>query len=142
MHPVRPRYIQVDLDLHAIFPLQELVAAFGDKVCVLHCGEGVKRPGRRSSSYVAVLELNLENRPLNETLRRFCTLIESLPADAAALWKKVRHREFDIGFDSGAKRPAFNVAIAPEIVARIAKLGATIAITIYPVEEPTSSPAG
>jgi hypothetical protein len=132
MRPIRPRYIQVDLDLHANFPLDELVAAFGDDVCVLHCGEGVKRPGRRASLHDAVLELNLENRPLTETLRRFCTLIESLPAPAAALWKKVRRREFNIGFDSGTKRPAFNTAIAAALVARIAKLGASISVTIYP----------
>ncbi len=134
---MRPSYITIDLDLHSSFPLHQLVAAFGDNVCVLHCGEGIGWPGRRACAYAAVLELNVGNNALNETLRRFCTLIESLPAAAAALWKKVRRREFNIGFDSGAKGPAFNIAIAPEIITRIAKLGGSIAVTIYPIEQAT-----
>lgn len=131
----RPRYIQVDLDLFANFDLANLVAAFGNKICVLHCGEGIARFGELRSRYSAVLELNLATRPLNETQRRFCTIIEKLPDEAAKQWRKVRRRVFDIGFDSGDLRPQLNIAIDPELIARIAKLGATVAITIYPVDE-------
>ena len=137
MRPSRPRYITVDLDLHSSFPLHELVAAFGDNAFALHCGEGIGWPGRRACAYAAVMELNIETRGLNGTLRGFCTVIESLPAAAAALWKKVRRREFNIGFDSGAKGRAFNTAISPEIITRIAKLGGSIAVTIYPIAQAT-----
>jgi hypothetical protein len=139
IRPSRPRYITVDLDLHSSFPLHDLVAAFGDNAFALHCGEGIAWPGRRACAYAAVMELNIETRGLNETLRGFCALIESLPAAAAALWKKVRRREFNIGFDSGVQGPAFNTAIAPDVITRIAKLGGSIAVTIYPVGQSTVS---
>ena len=132
--PSRPRYVQVDLDLHADFPLHDLVAAFGDSVCTLHCGEGIGTGDRSATNaYTAVLELNLANRPLTETLRRFCNLIESLPPPAMALWKKARRREFNIGFDSGGKRPAFNTAISHQLITRMSKLRAAVSVTIYPI---------
>ena len=124
---MRARYIQVDLEIDADFDLQGFVRLLGDSVVVLWCGP-------ENDRFLARLELNAANMTLNKTLRRFCEIIEALPPAALDLWKKSKRRVFDIGFDSGDKRPAMKAVIEPRLLSRIAALDATVAITIYPLE--------
>lgn len=65
----------------------------------------------------AILEVHHEGGP-EGAINAFCDLIESLSPDTSALWKRCKERTFrsDIG---------------PDTLARVAKVGAMLAVSIY-----------
>jgi hypothetical protein len=123
-----PRYIQTDLEIRADFDLRRLVKSFGDAVYKLACGHPEVGP-----LTFAGLELSDYSPSLNKTLRNFCKIIEALPERGRTLWDKASSRVFDIGFESGDDRPVMPITIDPKLFVRIAALGATVAVTIYPL---------
>jgi hypothetical protein len=63
------------------------------------------------------------------------TAIEGLSPQALSAWSSCTVREFNIGYDCGDEPWAFNNSITTETLARIAAVGASLRITIYPVRE-------
>ncbi|MBD2703344.1 hypothetical protein IC229_22055 [Spirosoma sp. BT702] len=63
------------------------------------------------------------------------TAIESLDQPARDLWSACTIREFNIGYDCGDRPWAFHQELLPATLARIAQVGASLVITIYPVIE-------
>ena len=100
----------------------------GDKVHVLYCAPF------QEQGHLLALEIFSTRPSVEKSLGRFCTLIEALPPDAMKIWKLASRRTFDIGLQSGRVRPPLAIRIAPATLARVARLGATMAITVYPTD--------
>ena len=120
-------YITTDLDLESAEPLGLIVEALGEEVVVLHHGT-VGRGRYRASFEVAGL-----SEDVDATVSRFCALIESFLEADKAVWNRCSRRVFDIAFESGEQPLSFHSELRAGTVKRVAALGASIVITIYPV---------
>jgi hypothetical protein len=69
------------------------------------------------------------------TISSILDAIEALKGKARALWAQCSLREFNIGYDCGDKPWAYNDGLANAILRRIAKLGGSLRITLYPPEK-------
>jgi hypothetical protein len=112
------RYLNVDLEIESKSDLSKIVEEFGDDVSVLYCGE---MRGYQHASF----EISANIADADETINHFCLLVEGLPKDA---------RE-DVGFESGTSPQNFRSEIRASTVQRVAAIGASIIITIYPVSD-------
>jgi hypothetical protein len=117
------RYLNVDLDITSRDDLQPLVQAFGRRVFVLH----VDGSGRHSAG----LEVAAMTKTADGTIRRFATLVRSLPPRARILWNRARSRDLNIGIQAGQDARAFTCFVGPDAVRAAADIGARIVITVY-----------
>jgi hypothetical protein len=116
-------YLNVDLDITSRRDLQPLVSALGRRVFVLH----VDGNGRHSAG----LEVAAMTRTADRTIRRFATLVKSLPPRARTLWNRARSRDLNIGIQAGHDARAFTCLVGPDAVRAAAEIGARIVITVY-----------
>lgn len=65
-------------------------------------------------------------------INQMLTAVESLPAALGAVWNGCTKREFDIGYDCGTEPWAFQQDFPPELLGRMAALGITMGLTLYP----------
>ncbi|MCY7348157.1 MAG: hypothetical protein LH614_18350, partial [Pyrinomonadaceae bacterium] len=126
-------FANVDLDIESNEDLQYLINCFGDEVDVLHHDQ------LENGNNFAVLEFHLnaveagiKGEP-DITISAFCSLIENLPLESQKTWNNCLEKRFNIGFESGNTEKRFNAEIKPETVKRVAGIGASIVITIYPI---------
>jgi hypothetical protein len=59
-------------------------------------------------------------------------VVESLDEPLRAVWSGCTLREFDIGYDCGGKPWAFNQGLTSALLGRMAEVGASLRITLYP----------
>ena len=64
----------------------------------------------------------------------FIELVKSLPPAAREAWDAASSRVFDIGLESGHRRPARIYNIGLETLRQATALGANIVITLYPID--------
>lgn len=60
--------------------------------------------------------------------------VESLEEPLRQAWFRCSVREFNIGYDCGSKPWAFNQALSAELLGRMAAIGASLRLTLYPPE--------
>ena len=65
---------------------------------------------------------------------------ESLQEPLRSIWLRCTRREFDIGYDCGVEPWAFNQGLSSGLLGRIAAVGASLRITLYPDREPHAEP--
>ena len=118
--------LNVDLDIESVEDLQIIIAEFGKNVSVSYHD---KNEIDNNFAVLSVLHIDSE---INEILSSFCALIENLSPTARCVWDNCLTRKFDAGFESGNSRNDFKSEINAETIKRVAKLGASIAVTIYP----------
>ena len=66
-------------------------------------------------------------------LARYCELIERLNMEARREWDASRSKVFDMGFTSGDSPLKVHAIISSRTLQRLARLGAELVITFYPV---------
>lgn len=121
------RYLNTDLYLVAPLSLTPLTDELEQ-----HRASGWLDSGEDGHWY-ANLNADAEENVEPETdLRAMLAAIESLSASSRVIWEACSVREFDIGYDCGDEPWAFTQRISCETLQRIAALGATLKITIYP----------
>ncbi|MBS1797434.1 MAG: hypothetical protein JSS81_26665 [Acidobacteria bacterium] len=76
---------------------------------------------------------------INDILNAFCDALENLSPESSAIWRGCRTRKFDAGFESGNFPNDFQVEIDPAALRRIAALRASVAVTIYPINDKSHS---
>jgi hypothetical protein len=118
------QFLNVDLDIEAPFDLAPLVAGLGDAVFELHTG-----PAREG--FETHLELPGQPASAEDAVRAFVRLLSQLPADARRLWDGATRRDLNVGIQGGSTPHALEVALAPDVLAAVAELGARIVITVY-----------
>ena len=127
------RYLNTDLDLNADFSLSSLARALESKgVFALHAEE------RDDGLWYATFEIEGEHDDeLHEpefTLNTMLNAINELGDDDRSSLKNCSLCEFNIGYDCGDEPWAFNNGITNPTLRRMATLGASLRITLYPPE--------
>jgi deoxyribose-phosphate aldolase len=117
------RFLNVDLDLEGDEDLAPLVAAFEGAAFSLHdeAGDGTFR---------ATLELSADPSNALTGIRGFIAAVEALPASARAIWDRLGSRRLDVGVQAGGGA-AFRAELPASMLAQLARLGLSLAITIY-----------
>src|SRR6516162_11734759 len=60
------------------------------------------------------------------------TAAEALQAPLRGVWWRCTRREFNIGYDCGTEPWAFNQGLSNELLGRMAAVGASLRVTLYP----------
>src|SRR5262245_43352915 len=107
--PIHTHFLNVDLDLYSRHQIEPLVKALGRKVIVLF-------KGRDRTRYCAHLELAMQTKGADPTIRQFCRLIRALPRAERALWDGASSRDFSIGVQAGDKPSSCDFAIDTETI--------------------------
>ena len=124
------RYLNVDLEIESKSDLSKIVEEFGEDVSVLYCGE---MRGYQHASF----EMPGNTAGADETISHFCWLVEQLTKEAREVWDGCCSRVMDVGYESGTSPQNFRSEIRASTVQRVAAIGASIVITIYPLfDEP------
>jgi hypothetical protein len=122
-------FVNVDLSVRSTRPLDGLVKALGRTIVVMFVG----REGRSYSAHLELAASGYGQSP-DRIILRFVALIDRLPAAAKTTWSESSARTFDIGIRAGRATPPFHVSLRPATVEAIARIGATMAVTVYPPE--------
>ena len=135
------RYINTDLDLVSSDPHEELFADFEDMGCLVHCenDDGGWRSTWETTRFETPEQTFFETP--EETIQAILSILDSLPESARSVWQACHERTFDIGYDCGDEPWGFQQEISNMTLARIAALGATLRVTIYPERTPLFVPS-
>jgi hypothetical protein len=131
-------YLNTDLDLTSADDLTALAAFFETNgFCRLRCdraGDGL---------WYATFEVNDPSpcgaNPAHvpeNAIAAMLSVVESIPEPLKRIWAACTRRQFDIGYDCGSKPWAFNQGLSAELLGRIAAVGASLRITLYPEKPP------
>jgi hypothetical protein len=119
------QYLNTDLEIESTSDLSKIVEHFGDDVLVHHHGE--IRGYQHASFSIAGSSTDAD-----ATINLFCELVESLPTEVREIWNACCARVIDVGYECGASPQTFQSQIRASTIKRVAKIGASVAITIYP----------
>ena len=119
------KYLNTDLEIESKSDVSKIVEEFGEDVSVLYHGE---MRGYQHASF----EIPGSTAGADEVINSFCTLVEQLPKEVREIWDGCCARELDIGYESGTTAQNFKSEIRASTIQRVARIGASIAITIYP----------
>lgn len=127
-------YLNTDLDLVCQQDLTELARAFEVSGCSpLHVALG------DDQKWYATFETDEQHAEPELSIAQMLTVIESLAEPFHSVWMKCTRREFNIGYDCGEKPWAFNQGLSAGLLGRLAAVGASLRITLYPDRDGTSS---
>ena len=115
-----PEFLNVDLDLEGRIRFEELVMALGSKLLVLN------REGNR-----VTFELPVQPKTPETAIRHYSRVIESLPRELQAAWRRCRTRRFDVGVRVGSSPQSAMIQVSNVAIASLARLGADLAFTVY-----------
>jgi len=127
------RYLNTDLDIESKDDISRIVEEFGENVSVLHHGE---IRGYQHASFEITGGMSMG---ADEAINSFCLLVEYLPEEVREIWDGCCSRILDIGYQSGATSPNYRSEIRASTIQRVAGIGASIVITIYPLREEASA---
>jgi hypothetical protein len=125
--PTNPRYLNVDLDVHAMTDPQVLMDHWAKSMIPL------VEPADTGEPFVR-FELYEPFQNAADTIRCFCDAVEELPPHLLQFWQECPERRLDIGYDSGQTNPLLVEQLPAELLARVAQHFTGLVITIYPVE--------
>lgn len=126
------KFLNVDLELKSQQDISLIINELGDNVLILH-------QENKQDYYSVRLELAQDAKNPDITINCFCDLIKNLSEDTRKVWNNCEVKVFDIGYESGIKPNYFISKIQPDTIQRVANLGASINITIYPIYDEHSS---
>jgi hypothetical protein len=120
-------YLNTDLDLVSSQDLEPLAASFGTElVFPLHVDK------RDDGRWYATLETEENFSEPECNITAFLEAIEAFDDRARDHWLACESREFNIGYDCGDEPRAFNQGLTAATIARMAALGISLRITLYP----------
>ena len=120
------QYITTDLEFESKEDLDIIVKDFGEEVCP-HLNK------RIGDIYHVALGGAFSYDYPEQTIMRFCDLIDGLSGRSMNLWKSCHRRILDIAFESGTEPKSVTYELPVELIDRVSKLGIGIAVTIYRV---------
>ena len=127
--PNEVRFLNVDLEVRGRDDLKWLVTELGDDVVNLCCGAA-------QGHFLATFETGLPLGDPDSAVGYLCNLVDNLPTDARVAWDGLLSKVFDIGFDGGIGPSTYQSELRPETIAAVARIGASLQITIYPALMP------
>jgi hypothetical protein len=133
IHGMKPRFLNVDLEIESRTELNSLAADMGEKVVVLYSG-----PIPRKNRHLLAIEASRFPRGPDATIRALCAVIEGLNPKARTIWKAGR-KTFDVGFELRPSERVSRFTFRSDTLTRIANLGATLTVTYYRREKSRGS---
>lgn len=121
-------FLNVDLVIDSSENLQPLADELAENISIMFNGEWESGLNR--------LSLSLQDsyqKTAGEITLELCFLVESLSSESKLIWDKAHSKKFDIGFESG-NVGGLETEISAETIERIAKLQASLLVTIYPMK--------
>ncbi len=129
--PATIQYLNTDLDLCCPNDLRSLNEYFENcDLHSLHCEQS------NNSHWTACFESDHDYFEPEQHIAAMLESIESAPPPVKHIWDLCTLREFNIGYDSGDKPWAFNQGLTNQTLNRLAGVGASLRITIYPPYPP------
>ncbi len=126
------RYINTDLELVAPINLTPLANYFDLHASLLYCN---KWDDGQWCVFVEEKESGcILNGDLNRDITGLLDVIDQFDDHLESLWNSCTKKEFNIGIDCGETQ-SYNVGIHKENIQRLAKLGCTISVTVYPIKD-------
>lgn len=119
-------YLNTDLELESSNDLTPIVEAFGEDVFNLYNGEA-------RGHFLASFEIAGSVDSPDAIIQYFCTLAESLDGKEKILWDSCFSKAFDIDYEGGTSHKSYTDEIRSNTLMRVAALGASIRITVYPM---------
>jgi hypothetical protein len=126
-------FINVDLDIESVADLRPLAKELEAVCLILHAGTAGR--GRNRLSLVRLESLDCDNADgPDAVIHDLCRVIEALSPAGRALWYSATVRQFDVGYDAqpAPAHPTARFALRSDTMGRVARLGATLAVTVYP----------
>ncbi len=118
-------FLNVDLDIFSKSRLDQLVAAFGEKIDLHYVG-------RDRSRYSAHFALSgILSNSADSTIKALVNLVEKLPSPARKLWNDAQVKNFNIGIQGGIKPRFTEFPLHSDTLRAVVKLGARVVITVY-----------
>lgn len=124
-------FLNLDLALEGPESLDPLAEYFSDCAFVLYNGE---TPDGFLLAAEPLLDGEL-SQELQACTNHFLGVLDQMPEDLVALFRRCRLRVFDYGFDGGSEAPPLTVALTPEQLARMASWDVEMRVTLYPYRE-------
>ncbi|MHB8881859.1 MAG: hypothetical protein ACYC69_10185 [Thermodesulfovibrionales bacterium] len=125
------RFLNVDLDIVAKVPLNDIVEAFGKKAFALYVG----RRGRLYCAYIETEGGHQDNA--DQIIQKFVAMVKKLPREIRRIWDQAKSREFNIGIEVARKSPAYVLQLKQKTLDDIVSVDGTITFTVYPPEMPS-----
>jgi hypothetical protein len=123
-------YLNTDLDLTSSEDLTALAAVFESRgVFPLHVTRG------EDDQWHATFEMMDRQTEPELNIAALIEVAELLQEPHRSMWQRCTKREFNIGYDCGAEPWSFNQGLSSELLGRMAGLGASLRVTIYPYRE-------
>jgi hypothetical protein len=126
-------YLNTDLDLTSAEDLTALAAAFEvggmPSLHVTHGADGL---------WHATFETHAQFAEPEPNIAAMLATLESLARPLRSVWDGCTRREFNLGYECGAEPWAFNQGLPAELLGRMAAVGASLRVTLYPDREPIS----
>jgi hypothetical protein len=129
----RTRFMNVDLHLAGRRRLDPLLAALGSKVFVIEF-----KPDRGQFSAQVTLASKIAGaaaRQPDRLLRRLAEVVLKLPKPARTVWNGLLLREFAVSVQAGAEPPCHEIAIAPETLALVTRVGGRLTFATYGAQQ-------
>ena len=123
-----PYYINTDLEIDSREDLSILSKEFGEDVVEMYVGKW-------GSNQRAAFEVAGIFSEVNGAVELFCTLVEALSPEARVVWDSSLSKTFAIGLQSGDSKASLETVIRPDVVKRVAEVGASISLVLYPLEK-------
>jgi len=118
-------YLNTDFEIESKEDVTRIAEEFGEDVFVLF-------QEKMRGLYCARFEVAPVFLGADEAISCFCSLVEQLPEDLRKILDECVSRTVDMGFESGNVPPSFRVELRASTVRRIADIGCSIIVTIYP----------
>ena len=124
-------YLNTDLDLVSSADLTPLAAVFEARgVFALHVAP------REDGLWYAVFETEDQHTEPESNIAAMVAVAEALAEPHRSMWLACTRREFNIGYDCGSTPWAFTQGLSSPLLARVAAVGASLRVTLYPEREP------
>ena len=115
----------VDLDIFSRSRLDQLVAAFGEKIDLHYVG----RERSRYSAHFALA--GYFPNSADSAIKGLAKLVGNLPRSARKLWNDAQVKDFNIGIQGGIKPHFTEFPLHLDTLQAVVKLGARVVITVY-----------
>ncbi|HKS35724.1 MAG TPA: hypothetical protein VJW76_00940 [Verrucomicrobiae bacterium] len=122
---MKPYFLNVDLGIESASNLDSLAGEMGKRVVVLKSGWAVK-PRR----HLVVLESSRDHKGPDAAIHALCSVVERLSPAARRIWNAAR-KEFDVGYDLRPSERWSRFTLRTDTLERVARLGASLAVTYY-----------
>jgi hypothetical protein len=130
-------FLNIELEVISTNDLSDLAKGMGGMFVPNYCGRRGEHGDYLLSGSIILTNWNYEKNcnPDAEAIGEgLCSLIENLRPTEKSLWDSAKDRAFDVGLEANLDRKVVVDLFHSQTLARIAKLGARLVVSVYTLE--------